>query len=66
LALQAVHPQDAAVVLTDEGRSLSRVLAKAFHYIRTELEAHGQSTRKTVTLAVEPIFGSRWLVPRLE
>jgi LysR family glycine cleavage system transcriptional activator len=54
-----------AVVLTDEGRSLSRVLTKAFNDIRAEVEAYGQSTRKTVTLAVGPIFGSRWLVPRL-
>ena len=54
-----------AVVLTDEGRSLSRVLTKAFDDIRAEVEAHGQSTRKTVTLAVGPIFGTRWLVPRL-
>jgi len=54
-----------AVVLTDEGRSLSRVLTKAFDDIRAEVEAFGQSTRKTVTLAVGPIFGTRWLVPRL-
>ena len=54
-----------AVVLTDEGRSLSRVLTKAFDDIRAEVEAFGQSTRTTVTLAVGPIFGTRWLVPRL-
>ncbi|MGB4316990.1 MAG: LysR substrate-binding domain-containing protein [Planktomarina temperata] len=54
-----------AVVLTDKGRSLSRVLTKAFDDIRAEVEAFGQSTRKTVTLAVGPIFGTRWLVPRL-
>ena len=54
-----------AVVLTDEGRSLSCVLTKAFDDIRAEVEAYGQSTRKTVTLAVGPIFGTRWLVPRL-
>lgn len=54
-----------AVVLTDEGRSLSRVLTKAFDEIRTEVETYGKSTRKTVTLAVGPIFGTRWLVPRL-
>ena len=54
-----------AVVLTDEGRSLSRVLTKAFDDIRAEVEAFDQSTRKTVTLAVGPIFGTRWLVPRL-
>jgi LysR family glycine cleavage system transcriptional activator len=54
-----------AVVLTDEGRSLSDVLTKAFDDIRTEVEARGQSTRKGVSLAVGPIFGARWLVPRL-
>lgn len=54
-----------AVVLTDEGRSLSRVLTKAFDDIRAEIEMRGQSTRKTVTLAVGPIFGTRWMVPRL-
>lgn len=54
-----------AVVLTDEGRSLSRVLTKAFDDIRAEVEMRGQRTRKTVTLAVGPIFGTRWLVPRL-
>ena len=32
-----------AVVLTDEGRSLSRVLTKAFNDIRAEVEAYGQT-----------------------
>jgi len=54
-----------AVVLTDEGRSLSSVLTKAFDDIRFEVEAREQNTRKTVTLAVGPIFGTHWLVPRL-
>jgi len=54
-----------AVVLTDEGRSLSHVLTKAFDDIRAEIEMRGQSTRKMVTLAVGPIFGARWMVPRL-
>ncbi len=54
-----------AVVLTDEGRSLSRVVTKAFDDIRAEVEARGQSARKSVTVAVGPIFGTRWLVPRL-
>lgn len=54
-----------AVVLTDEGRSLSHVLTKAFDDIRAEVEMRAHSTRKTVTLAVGPIFGTRWLVPRL-
>lgn len=54
------------VVLTDAGRSLSEVLARAFDDIRTEIEAHVASRKKTVTIAVGPIFGSRWLIPRLD
>ena len=53
------------VVLTDAGRSLSRVLSRAFDDIRAEVDAHITTNRKTVTLAVGPIFGSRWLIPRL-
>jgi len=53
------------VVLTDAGRSLSRVLSRAFDDIRAEVDAHISTNRRTVTLAVGPIFGSRWLVPRL-
>ena len=55
-----------AVVLTDEGRSLSQVVTRAFDDIRAEVEVHMNPGRKFVTLAVGPIFGSRWLVPRLE
>lgn len=54
-----------AVVLTDEGRSLSQVMTRAFDEIRAEVEVHMNPARKSVTLAVGPIFGSRWLVPRL-
>ncbi len=53
------------VILTDAGRSLARVVSRAFDDIRTEVEAHISTLRKTVTLAVGPIFGSRWLIPRL-
>ena len=53
------------VVLTDAGRSLSRVMSRAFDDIRAEVDAHAKTRRKTVTLAVGPIFGSRWLIPRL-
>lgn len=59
-----------AVMLTDEGRSLSQVLTKAFDDIRAEVavrkNTERKSGRKSVTLAVGPIFGARWLVPRLE
>jgi LysR family glycine cleavage system transcriptional activator len=54
-----------AVVLTDEGRSLSQVVTRAFDDIRAEIETHLHPSRKVVTLAVGPIFGARWLVPRL-
>lgn len=53
------------VILTDAGRSLARVVGRAFEDIRLEVEAHISTLRKTVTLAVGPIFGSRWLIPRL-
>ncbi len=53
------------VVLTDAGRSLARVVSRAFEDIRTEVEAHVSTLRRTVTLAVGPIFGTRWLIPRL-
>lgn len=52
------------VVLTDAGRSLAWVLSRAFDDIRTEIESHVETPRKSVTLAVGPIFGSRWLIPR--
>jgi LysR family glycine cleavage system transcriptional activator len=53
------------VVLTDTGRSLSRVVRRAFEDIRAEIAGHAAVSRKPVTLAVGPIFGARWLVPRL-
>ena len=54
-----------ALVLTDEGRSLSSVVTRAFNDIRSEVDRHHLPSRKVVSLAVGPIFGSRWLVPRL-
>ena len=59
------HRKTRAVVLTDSGKSLARVLSKAFGDIRAEVELHMVTARKTVTIAVGPIFGSRWLGPRL-
>lgn len=53
------------VVLTDAGRSLSKVMSRAFDDIYAEVEAHIPSNRKSVQMAVGPIFGSRWLIPRL-
>lgn len=54
-----------AVVLTDAGRSLAEVLGRAFSEIRSEIDLHITPATKAVTLAVGPIFGSRWLSPRL-
>ncbi len=54
-----------AVVLTDAGRSLSGVLAKAFAEIRAEIDAHVQTPMKSVSVAIGPIFAARWLIPRL-
>lgn len=57
--------QTRRVIMTDAGRSLSRVISRAFDDIRTEVDAHARTHSKIVTLAVGPIFGSRWLIPRL-
>lgn len=59
------HRQTRAVDLTDAGRSLAKVLSRAFDDIRAEVDLHSGASRKTVTIAVGPIFGSRWLGPRL-
>jgi LysR family transcriptional regulator, glycine cleavage system transcriptional activator len=55
-----------AVVLTDAGRSLSRVLSRSLEDIGLEVETHMRARRKSVSLAVGPIFGSRWMIPRLD
>ncbi|OED39840.1 hypothetical protein AB833_13745 [Chromatiales bacterium (ex Bugula neritina AB1)] len=54
-----------AIVLTDEGRSLSVVLQRAFSDIRAEIDTHITPASRSVKLAVGPIFGARWLIPRL-
>lgn len=53
------------VVLTDAGRSLSLVVKQAFDAIQHEIERHAATSGRRVALAVGPIFGSRWLMPRL-
>ncbi len=65
MGMPAVCAQDAAGDPDRCGRSLARVVSRAFDDIRNEVEAHVSTLRKTVTLAVGPIFGSRWLIPRL-
>ena len=59
------HRHTRAVSLTARGEGLSRVLTKAFGDICVEVERHVVAPRKTVSIAVGPIFGSRWLGPRL-
>lgn len=54
-----------AVSLTDRGQALSQVLSKAFWDIRAEVERHVNARRRAVSIAVGPIFGSRWLGPRV-
>ncbi|MFV1494652.1 LysR substrate-binding domain-containing protein [Phaeobacter sp. JH18-32] len=59
------HRHTRAVSLTEKGSSLSKVLSRAFDDIRSEVERHVAQPRRTVSIAVGPIFGSRWLGPRL-
>lgn len=54
------------VSLTTEGEELMRTLTPAFKSINATVEKLQQQTsRHTVTLGAGPIFGSRWLAPRL-
>lgn len=59
------HRHTRAVSLTEKGTSLSKVLSLAFDNIRNEVERHVVQPRRRVSIAVGPIFGSRWLGPRL-
>lgn len=53
------------LLLTDAGRSLSQVVSQAFADISAEIETNINVSKKTITLAIGPAFGSRWLIPRL-
>lgn len=54
------------VTLTAEGEELMRTLSPAFQSIHAAVDKLQQQTgRHTVTLGAGPIFGSRWLAPRL-
>lgn len=53
------------VVLTDTGLSLSRVVRDSFDAIGREIDMHVAASRQSVAIAVGPIFGARWLAPRL-
>lgn len=59
------HRHTRAVSLTERGHSLSQVLTQAFNDIGAEVAKHFVDRRTTVTMAVGPIFGARWLGPRL-
>lgn len=62
---QLFHRHTRAVSLTERGEALSQVLTKAFEDIRVEMDRQLVAPRRTVSIAVGPIFGSRWLGPRL-
>lgn len=59
------HRHTRAVSLTEKGQSLASVLTSAFAGIHAEIDRNISRTRQSVTIAVGPIFGSRWLGPRL-
>lgn len=59
------HRHTRAVSLTEKGLSLSHVLTRAFDDIRHEVDKHFAPKRRTVSIAVGPLFGSRWLGLRL-
>lgn len=53
------------VILTDTGLSLSRVVRDSLDAIAREVDQHVTASRQMVAIAVGPIFGARWLAPRL-
>jgi LysR family glycine cleavage system transcriptional activator len=53
------------VVLTEIGQSLSRVVRGSFEAIVREIDFHIGPKRYSVSMAVGPMFGARWLMPRL-
>ncbi|MFQ3355462.1 MAG: LysR family glycine cleavage system transcriptional activator [Paracoccaceae bacterium] len=55
-----------SILLTDKGRSLAGVLTSSFEKIKKEVETHMDTGRKKLVVATGPIFGSRWLAPRLK
>ncbi len=59
------HRHTRAETLTERGQGLAAVLTGAFDEIRAELDRQLTAARRTVTIAVGPIFGARWLGPRL-
>ena len=54
-----------SVSLTAQGRALSQVTTRAFGEIQAEIQTNILNAKTTITLAVGPMFGSHWLIPRL-
>ena len=54
-----------SVSLTAQGRALSQVTTRAFGEIQAEIQTNIMNAKTTITLAVGPMFGSHWLIPRL-
>lgn len=53
------------VQLTDAGRELAQACQVAFHTLQAAIERIAPAASLPVSLAVGPLFGSRFLVPRL-
>lgn len=54
------------VVLTDKGRHYAKGVAEVIRDIRLlSLEVMTQSSSSTLSLAIPPTFGTRWLLPRI-
>lgn len=63
---QLFNRQVRKVTLTAEGEELVRTLTPAFQSINAAVQKlQSQTGRHTVTLGTGPIFGARWLAPRL-
>lgn len=63
---QLFNRQVRKVTLTAEGEELARTLTPAFRSINEAVQKlQSQTGRHTVTLGAGPIFGARWLAPRL-
>ncbi len=54
------------VELTPAGLALAKTTAAALRDLREAMEKLGARRRKKVVLGVGPIFGTRWLIPRLQ
>ena len=61
LANGIICPPYAGRVTDATGRVLSQFVTRAFGMIQTEI----LQAKATVTLAVGPMFGLHWLIPRL-